>query len=299
LRFLNGRDFTEETANEYLDAVDQRCSVRTLHWETINLRAFSNYIEKKGYGVSFANKLEKPELKGKRIIEIDAVIAEQIIIEGTTPAKCRPKVSGDNKMHRFRKNEARQCLLFMLRTGLRISEALSLSGDCLSLNDNPPSYWVTRKGGEDKKLPLPTDMLTELRKRKKKAKLFECSQGLCNVALKRGAKKLGVAEHVTCHSLRHVFATNLLVQKQPIHHVSELLSHSSVDMTARVYAHLNTGHLSEVLNASRIVRHGLTAAQIFEEIEKDVKNRIDDRFKVEIEREESRIVVRVTIREGG
>ncbi len=56
-------------------------------------------------------------------------------------------------------------------------------------------------------------------------------------AIVRAAKRTGIARRVTCHTLRHSFATHLLERGSDIRTVQELLGHKSVE-TTQIYTHV-------------------------------------------------------------
>ena len=297
ITFLDGRPFTLKTCREFLSYLYSN------GWNSPNsrldlvrvLRAFVNFLYNYKYiKENFSKELIKPKVPNKEFEYVEPKKVEEIIIAGTEYSV------HDNERNRKIKDEMRAALRFILRTGLRINELISLKGSDLNLDDNPATFWVISKGGNRDVLPLPKDMLDELKIRSNNDRLFEVTATTCNLVLQRGAKKLGIKIKITNHTLRHIFATYLDKNKVTPQFTQRLMRHSSIEITNRYYTHLDLQDLSLAVNSAQgVVVNGLTPVQMFDNVEiavsqTGIKN--DNRFNCMIERTQDakEMVIRIS-----
>ncbi|MGA2911464.1 MAG: tyrosine-type recombinase/integrase [Candidatus Levyibacteriota bacterium] len=296
IAFLDGRPFNLNTCREfiaYMCSHGRKAPNSRMDLVRV-LRAFVNFLNNNDYTKdNFAHQIVKPKIPKREFDYIDPEIVEKIILAGTEYGVM------DNSRNRAIKDEMRAGLRFILRTGLRINELITLKGSDLNIYDNPPTFWVLSKGGNRELLPLPKDMLEELKKRLNYDRLFSVTRETCNFVLKRGARKLGITTKLTNHSLRHIFASNLVKNGVPIQMVSRLMRHSSVDITDKTYTHLNVNDLALVLNSKqKIIVGGLTVDEVFDNVESAILQtgiKEDKRFALDIKVENNMLQIKVQV----
>jgi site-specific recombinase XerD len=280
ISFLNGRPLTFETCRDYAfymyengwNKPNSRVNVIK------NLRAFVNFLYERGYiQENFSKKLIKPKVIREPLRLPSEKDAEACILAGTEPGKY------DNARNIRIKSETRLCLQFVLRTGLRISEALNLKGEHLSPFDDQPSFQVRSKGGKISLLPIPFDMIEQMKKRVNRKRVFEATDKTCNKNLKDGITKLDITLPLTCHKLRDIYSLSRLRRGNSLQLVSRTLRHSSVAITDKFYSDYILDDLVETINDSPLIKNSLSPEQLIDKATEAFHKVVGDDNRVVIE----------------
>ncbi len=154
----------------------------------------------------------------------------------------------------------RAVLMLLYGAGLRIAEALSLTGADFPLGE---TLNVTGKGGKQRVVPLipvireavadyvdespwslgPDDPLF------RGVKGGTLSQGMVQKAVARARSALGLPSTATPHALRHSFATHLLGAGADLRSLQELLGHASLGST-QIYTKVDAATLLDTYRAA-------------------------------------------------
>lgn len=136
-------------------------------------------------------------------------------------------------------------ILFLSKTGCRISEALNLKLGDIVETDDAVEFSVIGKGKKARTVFLSKPDYQIIRETFKGEKyLFETIHGnrydKANVT-KKIAKlsKSILGRHASAHTFRHSFATQKIRETRKIQAVSEYLGHSDVATTLNMYVHEN------------------------------------------------------------
>ena len=148
---------------------------------------------------------------------------------------------------------------FLFNTGLRISECLNLTLD--DVNFEKRSIHVRQgKGRKDRMVPINNklyDLLLDYRENWRDAngsdfffatrKTGSISYNYVNATIRNAAKKAGIKKPVSCHTLRHSFASALVDKNVNLVQIQKLLGHESLAVTS-IYTHTNMEALAEAVN---------------------------------------------------
>ena len=147
-------------------------------------------------------------------------------------------------------------LVLLYGSGLRISEALGLTGAALPLG---AAMSVTGKRNKTRMVPLLKPVREAMERYlslcpygvSKDEPLFRGARGgplnaeLVRRAVRTARVQLGLSERTTPHALRHSFATHLLGRGADLRSLQELLGHASLSST-QIYTAVDAAHLMDV-----------------------------------------------------
>lgn len=147
-------------------------------------------------------------------------------------------------------------LLLLYGAGLRVGEAVTLTGAVLPLGD---TLVVTGKRAKTRMVPLLPQVRDAIQDYLKLcpwavardlplfrgAKGGQLSADIIRRAVRAARARLGLSERTTPHALRHSFATHLLGRGADLRSLQELLGHASLSST-QVYTGVDAAHLLDV-----------------------------------------------------
>lgn len=240
---LNRNNLSKSTQNYYL----------------IALRAFLKYLRKKDIETLAPEKIELAKTDERQITFLDSDELDQIL------------KAPDLKTIQGLRDKAILDLLFS--TGLRVSELASLKKNDINLEKS--EFSVKGKGGKVRVVFLDQEVKESLHKylaaRQDKSEFLFISYGHTNKPtanslqqtagitprsvqrmIQKYAKIASITKKVTPHTMRHSFATDLLMSGADLRSVQSLLGHASVT-TTQIYTHVTDKHLGEIHQAF----HGL------------------------------------------
>jgi integrase/recombinase XerC len=147
-------------------------------------------------------------------------------------------------------------LMLLYGSGLRVAEALGLTGAALPLGE---TLVVTGKRAKTRVVPLLVPVREAVERYlalspyppARELPLFRGARGgplngeLVRRAVRRARTSLGLSDRTTPHALRHSFATHLLGRGADLRSLQELLGHASLSST-QIYTAVDAAHLMDV-----------------------------------------------------
>ena len=213
----------------------------TQNYFMIALRAFLRYLARQDVKTLSFEKVELGETEARPLKVLDDTALKNLL---EAPDTAEKKGLRDKAI-----------LELLFSTGLLVSEVVSLNGDSINLSRR--EFSIMGKGSKERTIFL-SDSACEwlecyLKIRKDTFKpLFVRFQGKVDPSengeamrltprsieriVEKYVKKVGLSVKATPHTLRHSFATDLLINGADIRSVQEMLGHANI-ATTRIYAH--------------------------------------------------------------
>jgi site-specific recombinase XerD len=222
----------------------------TSNYHLIALRSFLKYCAKRDITALPADKVELARTVRKQVTFLNEDELERLFAQ--------PKLDTLPGLR------DRAILELLFSSGLRVSELVGLDRDHINLKRR--EFMVRGKGQKDRPIfisPAAAHWVDQyLAARKDTAKpLFVRYSGTKKVDLTgnfhrltaRSVQRLvaryallaGITKHVSPHTLRHSFATDLLMNGADLRSVQAMLGHSNIS-TTQIYTHVTDPHLRKV-----------------------------------------------------
>lgn len=236
--------------NRLEDVNGQPISKTTQNYHLIALRSFLKYLAKRNVAALDSAKIELARVKRPQVGFLEADEVERLLaaVDVNNPIGLRD----------------RALIELLFSSGLRVSELVNLDRDHINLERR--EFMVRGKGQKDRPVfvsEAAADWLIKYtQKRADNYKpLFihysgskdELDEGMytrltprsVQRLIKRYAKLAGITKVVTPHTLRHSFATDLLINGADLRSVQAMLGHSNIS-TTQVYTHITDPQLKSV-----------------------------------------------------
>jgi site-specific recombinase XerD len=223
----------------------------TQTYHIIALRAFLRYLlVQRDTRTLSPDKIELPKQSTRSVAFLSSEQLERLLNS--------PKISDESGLR------DKTILETLFSTGLRVSELVQLNRAQINLDrkefgvrgkgDKPrvvflsdtAVHWLERylQARKDSFKPLFIRYSGGIDTKKDGEKMRLTARSIQRI-VEKYAKRCGLPIEVTPHTLRHSFATDLLIGGADLRSVQEMLGHESI-RTTQVYTHVTNKHLKEV-----------------------------------------------------
>lgn len=226
---------------------------RTQGYHAIALRSFLKWLIKNDYKVMAPEKIELPKVKERQVKFLSGEQVDRLL---NSPSLSTIQGIRDKAI-----------LEVLFSTGLRVSELVSLNRNKIDLNRR--EFGITGKGGRARVVFLSSRAAEWIEKYLNERKdhykpLFIRHKGKIDPTtpdesmrlsarsvqrlLKKYVHKIKLPVEATPHTIRHSYATDLLVAGADIRSVQEMLGHKNIS-TTQIYTHVTNKQLKNVYDA--------------------------------------------------
>lgn len=252
--------------NRLTDAAGEPLKKNTQNYHLIALRSFLKYLARRDIKSLSPEKIELGRMPERQVEFLDSRELERLLEaplldpRGFKATTISPVMLRDKAM-----------LELLFSTGLRVSELASLKKEQVNLErdeftvrgkgsklrvvflSHQAKYWLkqylAKRGDVSPYLFVAHDRAQKGRD----DSISGITPRSVQRIVERYARLAGITKKITPHTMRHTFATDLLMNGADIRSVQSLLGHSSIT-TTQVYTHITNQHLREVHAAFHATR---------------------------------------------
>ena len=236
--------------NRYKNSNGDELSTITQSYHLIALRGFLGYLSKRDIPSLSPDKIELPKTSRRQVTFLHYDEVERLLagIDTNTETGLRD----------------RAIIELLFSSGLRVSELVNLNKD--HINTTRREFMVRGKGQKDRPVFISESASLHVNNYLKKRSdnlppLFLSYSNNSETTMSGDYRRLGarsvqriinkytrlvgITKHVSPHTMRHSFATDLLMNGADLRSVQTMLGHSSIT-TTQIYTHVTDEHLREV-----------------------------------------------------
>lgn len=222
----------------------------TQNYHLIAIRSFLKYLAKRDIKTFSAEKIELARTSERQVEFLETQELRQLL---------------DIKSKGITDLRNKSILELLFSTGMRVSELVRLNRNDINLKNgefgvrgkgdkirvvflsesakNALKEYLSKRGDIDEALFIRLTKDKNLLSDKKKD--LRISARSIERIIKKRAIKAGLTKKVTPHTLRHSFATDLLINGADIRSVQAMLGHANI-ATTQIYTHVTNKHLKEI-----------------------------------------------------
>ena len=223
----------------------------TQAYHLIALRRFLTYLARRDIKSLEPSKIELPKVVKPQVNFLHYEEVERLI--NAVPAETESDLRD------------RAIVELLFSSGLRVSELCNLNRD--HINTKRREFMVRGKGNKDRPIfisknaaehienylearndnlvPLFINYSRRYKKPSTDGNYRRITPRTVQRMIDKYARLAGITKHVTPHTMRHSFATDLLVNGADLRSVQGMLGHSSI-ATTQIYTHVTDQHLKEI-----------------------------------------------------
>ena len=251
LATIEPRDVRAFMASRRGDGIGSRSLMRSL----AGARSFARYLERNGKGrVGALSAVRAPKIPKTLPKPLTATSAKRLV-------ETDLRAGEEREPWVLARDAAVLALLY--GSGLRISEALSLTREAVPQPGKGDVVTVRGKGNKARMVPVLPQVLKLIAEYAALCPyhlpddkpLFVGTRGgplsprIVQLTMARLRGALGLAESATPHALRHSFATHLLARGGDLRAIQELLGHASLS-TTQIYTAVDSEQLLQVYRSA-------------------------------------------------